>query len=426
MTDIYVSDLFGHKISNNSPIIIINSSNTSKLMNIIASEPKSGTSIWEYNKEVINDLLKIRNVDPDLFLPMGHVLYKQNNPPKTLVLGNSNWFNTANRCVNVMNYSNGKICKPYLETDNGQIDSLGLIYLQNDKSSVPKICVLPSMILTNISKQSNDDLDTTEFNLLASPKLGFKTIARNELLSNKSRNIKLLNANNNYLSFVDSEAKTKQLQTSVPQSFTYNAQGELTTDGKCLSYSNNSVSVQKCDNKNKNQKWLLSQNKILPSNDFNKCLEANLSSGESPVYLKECSDSSLGQSWGTENSDSDSSFEYTWDKYQGKTVVLVENDNPWYVNSDTTIQKPVKLPPFKLYDDIKYRENDDYKSDFIIDKNDPTLGFGYSFADRSGIPCNQINGIEGFGSIKKYSTDIQIICIIIIIALLLIFYKYWQ
>ena len=86
MTDIFVSDLFGYNIDNNTSFIIINTKESHKLLHKIAEA--DNTSIWEHNKHKINDILKSRNVDHKKFLPLGHVLYKQNFVPNTLILGN--------------------------------------------------------------------------------------------------------------------------------------------------------------------------------------------------------------------------------------------------------------------------------------------------------------------------------------------------
>lgn len=55
---------------------------------------------------------------------------------------------------------------------------------------------------------------------------------------------------------------------------------------------------------------------------------------------------------------SDSS--YRLKKIKGKTIVLVESDNPWYLNKDKTIQIPYKKN-IRLTENL-YRPNADYGS----------------------------------------------------------------
>lgn len=425
MTDIYVSDLFGKKATNNSPIIAISSSESINLMNKIAKS--QDTSIWAYDMQKISEILNLRNIDAKNFASMGHVFCLPNKDVTSIILGNLNWFQTANEYEIVTPYSNGKIIKPILKDGTNTMCSLGLCFINDAQSSLPTVCVLPVQLFSNInlSSPSEGDLDATEFSLLASKKLGLNVINRNKLLKNESRNIKLMSYSGNYLTFVDSDVKTKQRQKSLQQSFAYNAQGELTTDGKCLTYAENNVSAETCDEQhlNKNQKWLLSHSKILPSNDFGKCLEVGKTNPN--AYLRECDNTSQNQDWSTESPDSDANADtdFIWDKYQGKTVVLVENDNPWYVNTDTTYKMPYVTKQQNLRDDILYRNNQDYENKFVMDPKSPTLGYGYSFSDRGGIPCS---GVEGFGNISQNPMDLQILAIILILAILIFVYKYYK
>lgn len=60
------------------------------------------------------------------------------------------------------------------------------------------------------------------------------------------------------------------------------------------------------------------------------------------------------------DSDSDFDFDYRLKKFKGKTIVLVESDNPWYLNKDETIQLPYKKN-IRLTNK-RYREDADYGS----------------------------------------------------------------
>lgn len=426
MTNIFVFDLFNKKASNDSLIIVISSSNAIDLTKKITNN--QNVIILEYDMTKIKEILKLKNIDHTKFVPMGHLLYVPNDKHKnvkSLLLGNIDKLPIANSFDFIEDFNNDySIIRPKLKVNNDTYYSLGLHCHENIMSVISFPCVIPSELLTKIklTYPLNDNLDATEFSLLSSSKIGFFSINRNKLLKKEYRNVKLLNDNDKYLTFVDSDVKTKPSNNSLQQSFSYNAQGELTTDGKCLTYNNNSVLVETCDKQhsNDNQKWLLTQNKILPSNDFGKCLE--VSNNNPNVYLRECDDASKMQNWSTENTDSNSSDDYVWDKYQGKSVVLVENDNPWYVNTDTTIQQLHIKQPLNLRDDVKYKNNQDFESKFIMDPNNPSLGYGYSFSDRGGIPCSSI---EGFGNISslKNPTDVQIIFIILLLALIIFIYK---
>jgi hypothetical protein len=72
------------------------------------------------------------------------------------------------------------------------------------------------------------------------------------------------------------------------------------------------------------------------------------------------------QEWDIEEDSSIPSF--SWNKYKGKTVVLVESDNPWYVNKDITVKLKVAEP--QELQDLKYKAQADYKTNIIIPNNE--------------------------------------------------------
>jgi hypothetical protein len=84
-----------------------------------------------------------------------------------------------------------------------------------------------------------------------------------------------------------------------------------------------------------------------------------------------------------------------WVTQSGKKVRLVEPNDPWYINAD--IKAPVRKPIKKYVklNQVKYRNNADYKSTFVMDTTRPDMGYGYNYASRLGQPC----------SCKKKSTE---------------------
>ncbi len=115
-----------------------------------------------------------------------------------------------------------------------------------------------------------------------------------------------------------------------------------------------------------------------------------------------------------------------WHVFKTNNLVLVEANNPWYVNKENTI-------PIKYISSDKYFENNDDKIDYKhpygfnkppdsaqfeshvkLDGSKPNLGLGYSFAERN---------IENFGQKpeKKDNTNYIIIIMFIVIALLFLY-----
>lgn len=115
-----------------------------------------------------------------------------------------------------------------------------------------------------------------------------------------------------------------------------------------------------------------------------------------------------------------SSFDYSWSKFQGKTVVLVENENPWFINKDQAFRQRYNENQ-KLFDDINYRDHADYKSLFRLDSESPTLGYGYSYSDRLGTNCKNTEHFE-----NTNSSDCQIIWIVVCLIIFLIIYKFYK
>ena len=455
MENLYVSDLFGHNVTNNTPIIIINLNKPQDLMIKIAYDKSNNTSIWKYNMDIINELLQKRNIDPTLFLEMGHVFCNTNeldNLPKIIILANKNICLIAHEYENVINYANGQIIIPYNISSKNKKYSIGMFYVNpNEQLNLSKIGIISDkFIISDLKKKSKTDqiLDSNEFGLLSHSKYGFKTISRTQSTINK---FKLLNdETDKYLTVVNNDVISKQKLNTLSQTFSYNAQGELINDDKCLTHKDSKIVAEQCSPDNENQKWTITQNKILPANNLQKCLDIS-SLDKTTVQLSDC-DSIQTQNWDTEiesnifndNVDqysiSSTSTDYTWGKYKGKTLALVENTNPWFINSDVVtginhsencgaVKRFMKtqdnnIPFYQPNYIMNLRNNENYKSNFIMDPNDPTFGYGYSFSSRGK---NLIENFEGEQiQNSKCPINKQIGVTIGLIILFFAIYKIWQ
>jgi hypothetical protein len=338
-----------------------------------------------------------------------------------------------------MKYEGGNIVKPIIPNEN--YSSIGLFYLKDGASlDYNSIGLLPNDMIVKLDEPIIGDYSVNDFFLLSSLPDGIITVDKSKIFSGIEKNMKLLSTSNKYLTMIDDKhAKNASKHSTSKQTFSYNAQGELMTGGKCLTYSaeNAPVYFDSC-NDNNTQKWNITGDKIRPSHAFDKCL--SVSSTDDNIYLKSCSSDvshdSDSQHWNTEGSDEDNSSDYILPKFGGKSVVLVQNDNPFYLNKDITIQMPFKKDSLDLIDNIEVDNmailesgiHADYESSkFVVDPNRPDLGYGYSYASRQGVSCDaytsQDSGIETFiGGDNNYS-DNQIIFILLFIILLIIAYK---
>lgn len=417
MIDIFVSDLFGYNINNDTPFIIINSQETYKLLKKIAKS--NNTSIWEYNKPQIDEILKLRNVNPSNFVPLGHVLYKENKMPTMLILANISIAKQPTKFVQVGPYGNGKIYKPIYD-DNNTYCELGLVYSENAPENL-QIYTIPTSITTIV--RTGNKLDTNNFFLLSNGVSGVKIIKKNTLMTSDFIDMKLSNTSNKLLTMIvngeqTNKAAIKSKRSGSHQTLSYNTQGELMTDNKCMTYSDelSPVFFDDCTN-NKKQKWDIFDNKISPQHNSEKCLTAE----DDSVYVKQCTENNDNQSWVTGATD-DSDLTYAWDKYRGKSVVLVESNNPWYINSDQTVQLEIVDTDSNFHNDVKYRPNADFKSEFIMDPNGHHLGYGTSYADRLGDPCDKIEQFSG----NTNNEDNQLIFIMMCILFVIVIYKIWN
>jgi len=228
-------------------------------------------------------------------------------------------------------------------------------------------------------------------------------------------NIKLLDMSNKFITSVDNMPVLKSKQSNLNQQFTYNSQGEIILDDKCLSYKpNNSVYFSSC-NDGQEQKWNFDYNIISPKSDPQKCLTSN----NDKVSVEQCKqDGDDSQIWDVEY-ESKTPNDFSWNSVKGKSVVLVQSDDPWYINQDTTI--PMKYnQDFNINNDLSYRDNADYQSNFVMDRTKRDMGYGYSYADRLGQCCSK--KVEGFG--EKCNDQSSIIVIVLIVIILLLIFKH--
>lgn len=79
-----------------------------------------------------------------------------------------------------------------------------------------------------------------------------------------------------------------------------------------------------------------------------------------------------------------------WINQDGKKVILIEPDEPWYIGLDKKEKEKPKGIMKKKYvklNEVSYRNNADYKTNFVMDTTRPDMGYGYSYASRLGQPC---------------------------------------
>ena len=118
----------------------------------------------------------------------------------------------------------------------------------------------------------------------------------------------------------------------------------------------------------------------------------------------------------------------SWTTPKGKYVILVEPDEPWYVKKEQTTE-PIRLIDKPVLKNLDYRDNADYKPEFVMDKTKQHLGYGYSYRDRLlGHDCDGCNKDEKVfemfeaNKLRNYTNLIAFVMIIILLMYLFINY----
>ena len=131
------------------------------------------------------------------------------------------------------------------------------------------------------------------------------------------------------------------------------------------------------------------------------------------------------------NEDNESSNRYVDENlFKGAHVVLVSDDNPWYVNKgiplkyiskDFNKEMNSEIPsPYEqgMYENEKYYTNCDLKEELA------NFGRGYSYLENEvSTRCNPKSTVEGFSGYND-SDNMNRNILIIILVLLVVFYIY--
>jgi hypothetical protein len=297
---------------------------------------------------------------------------------------------------------------------------LSLIYSDTDKISyntLHDIGFLDTKYIIPYKKPFN------EFLLLNNTETSF-TINRNMFKNSGTNKMKLISDNYKYISSIDNnnniELKPKNTSNN-DQEINYTVQGELLLNNKCITVNDDeTVTLEECDNKNKqnNQKWYPFDGTFVSQYDTS-CL----SHDDNKITTEECSDSKA-QIWNMEFPHQSDQRDNTIPFFKGKHIILVESDNPWFLNKDlatpvqydenngTNIDTINKKLPRKNYALVKEKSKKSNNSDDIIgldDINQPNTVMYEHFE-----PVNQTNNDNIFNNY---------LCWIIIILILIVIYR---
>lgn len=392
-----ITDIFGNKISkgdeNNHylPFILLHSVQP----HLVIEKIEQGTdSIWQLVFPTIMHTLYFNRLNPSRFAPLGHIWLPKNKLPNKVSILLVNTDNNISKYpidfVKVGNLKDIFIWKPICSQGYRPLGYLA----SAKKPSLNSIRTVNKELVTTFrdtTKTVEKRTKMNEFNLLSYERHDKFTVKRTNLL--RDNNIIKLFSNSKRKILTENKDGTLGLDKDSDNYFqkvNYTVQGELKLDGKCLGTSidenirDNFVYLQKCDDSD-GQKWYPYRDSFISQFD-QSCLNSS-----DPVTTTKCDEEDRDQSWKkipqeTVIEDNYQETDDNWVTKRGKRVVLIEPDNPWYINK---VKRPVgiiKQKPIKLNE--KTYQNADYYSKFMMDTTRPDMGYGYSLAQRLGRSCS--------------------------------------
>ncbi|ARF11396.1 hypothetical protein Klosneuvirus_1_253 [Klosneuvirus KNV1] len=431
MNSIIITDIYSNKLSQDKdmngllPFIIINITQPLFLLEKV-KYINDNDSIWKINLRRMFAMLYTHGINPSGFSLLGDLWFpSQSLPQKVQIL----LVNVDNRLsqfpINFVNIDQN-IWKP-VGPDGFQ--AIGLIHATT-KPSLRSLKVVNKSYLLPYNKTSpiiDKKTSMNEFNLLSIIGIDRYTIDRTQFLPNSPKiDVRLSSkSSGKYITnYNDTIVLNNEQQNNIDnvQTVSYTGNGELKMNGMCMDlHDNDTITLEKC-NQQMNQKWYPYDDAYISYNQH-KCLTQR----NNNVGGIDCDDN-INQKWRTSDLisviDSGQDSIATWKTQEGKNVVLIQPDIPWYVNKKKDAQKYMdNLNNNTYYDYAKF------DSKFALDPSRPDMGYGYSYAQRHGKPCQCLeckkqNNVEHFDSSEKFSLNTFIFTLFFIVVALIIIRRY--
>lgn len=451
MNYIVITDIFGnnfdpqrdhnHLYSTMYPIILLHSSQPHLLLEKVDNH---NDSVWQLVYPTIMHILYSQRIDPATYAPLGHIWFKQNKLPDHIVIPLVHTDLVISQYpidfVKLDNYTKTAIWKPIGPRG---YSAVGFVASSN-KPSLRTIRTINNILLTEFRGTNHYDNKLTnmnEFFLLSY--LGEKkfTIKRTKLLYHNDIINIISKKTRQSIAKVGSRIKPSSDDFS---DIHYTDQGELVIDGKCVGVSiddninDNYLYLQDCNN-NDSQKWYPYRDNYV--SQYNQGCMMNI---DDHLVTNDCHSfgNHLDARWDTYTKNTvveQDSQDHTnrWTTERGKRVILVEPDNPWYINKTDHVQGII-TPNHTVLNQKQYRKHADVYSKFMMDTNRSDLGYGYSYAQRAGKACNCVEDchhiphdrtiFENFNEGVEYTGGFNTIAfsLLFLVILLVIFRFYLQ
>ena len=409
-SELTITDILGSEIiDNNTPLIIVSASPASLVQYLTLVTTIDSNKIYKLNeKSLITDLSKVSDKIPlginiANFVSVGDIC--SSTRIKHIILANKYILPTTNKFRKVGSFSELTFWVGYLKRKDNESRTVGVCSTTDGNPPNYRIPVLPKSYLIKMDFPSGN-VAGNEFNILNAKPDGLWMILRHKFSKNNN-NFKLMGLDGKYLSSHNKNLRMRDGTTSN-QNVSYNVQGELVMGDMCITTNDNKqVSLEKC-NKKSGQKWFPYNGNYISmlDNKFNTCLSVGATDS---IVTKECEPREESE-WTQQDTDGVNNTNYTWPMINGKTVVLVENDNPWFLNKDIVGQVthiPSNLPDDGPCDAEQYGI---FKSKYNKTPDDFIRGYSYAEQDKN---------IEGFDA-EENNDSFCVLLLVLIIAILLI------
>jgi len=441
MNLVAITDIFGNKIvkrdDNNNflPFILIHSNQPHLILKRVSSRDDS---VWKLNKSAISHILYTNSISEKRFAPLGHIWLPRKTLPNKIkiLLVNTEAIISKYpiKYIKLGAYNNKYIWKPI-----GPRDYMAIGFVISKQSPVLREVKTVNRDLITLFRgrtvHNNSVGNMNEFNLLSYIDEKKYTVKRTPLL--RSNNVlKLMSKlSQRYITEDSDTVSLRSKDSNYNQKINYTTQGELKLNDKCIgismndNMSDNFVYIDRCDDSD-GQKWYPYRDTFISQFD-QSCLTEN----NGTVTTEKCDGEKENQKWRMENiervvEDKLQETNDRWSTQSGKKVILIESDNPWYINKTNKpegifIDRRVELNK-KDYGPGKFH------STFMMDVHNPSMGYGYSQEQRKGTQCSCMEDchkmsdsvrfpvLENFdGGVKKSNFN-KIACSLLSVIVLLV------
>jgi hypothetical protein len=408
-----ITDIFGNKIitgdDNNNflPFIIIHSTQPHLVLDRVEKEIDS---VWRLISPTIMHILYYHRLNPTRFAPLGHIWLPKTTLPNKVIILLVNTDPTISKYsidyAKMGTYNNMYVWKPINQRG---YKSIGLL-IASKKPALREVRSIHEDLVTffrgkNITVGQNANMN--EFNFLT--RVGEKklTIKRSSLLKNNDI-IKILSKKSNkYVSGTEEDnIRLTERSPSNLQKINYTTQGELKIDNLCIGIStdknitDNYVNLQECDD-NDGQKWYPYRDSYISEYD-----QSCMTQRGNTLAKEKCDFERDDQKWLTMNEktvveDKLQNREDTWRTRRGKKVILIEPNNPWYINKKSTPIGIFKQKRTEL-NKKEYSDTAKFHSTFMMDTHKSHMGYGHSYEQRKGRPCLCLDDCHNTSESKKF------------------------